>query len=95
MRWSRGYGGDSSSDRFETVIATGGGYVAAGTTVTPSLGRRGWVVGTDETGGVEWTWRADERDMGVHSLLASDGGYAFAGGVGVDAWVGRLEADAE
>lgn len=55
--WSRlvesGFAPSSPRSGFSDAVRVDGGYLAAGTTDTPSLGRRGWVVGTDETGGVE------------------------------------------
>ncbi|MDZ7744295.1 MAG: hypothetical protein U5K77_00835 [Candidatus Saccharibacteria bacterium] len=75
--------GDTTDDRFHSVIQTSdGGYLAAGRTDSFGAGGLdGYMVKYDDSGSIEWSRTAGDTgvDYFEHVIQASDGGYLAVG----------------
>ena len=85
--WSRTYGGKREDIATSLVVASDGGYAMAGYTRSFGINLYSdyydfWLVKTDKYGNMEWnkTYGGLGAELGNSLIVASDGGYAMAGG---------------
>ena len=82
VTWTHTYGGNQQEDGYAIRQTSDGGYIIAGGTMSYSIGSTDlWLVKTNSTGGVVWTYTygGSLQDMAYAVEQTADGGYIIAG----------------
>jgi hypothetical protein len=87
VQWSRNYGTPQEDVAYSLVQTHDGGFALAGYSGTPNFYGDFLLVKTDGLGNELWsqTYGGSYEDFGAYALVqVNDGGYALAGGLGID-----------
>jgi hypothetical protein len=80
--WTRTFGGSGGHQAHSAIATLDGGYILAGSLITPDRDRDVLVVKMDASGGTEWTrtYGGDSLDVANDIIIAPNGGYSVVGG---------------